>query len=140
MTIYAESSAVLAWLLDEPDSAAIGSVLDDDAVVTSALTLVECDRVLLRTAATHAASTPKVALLRRTLGEVAAMWSIQAIDAATIERARQPFPDDAIRALDAIHLASALTARSAIGDLDVLSLDDRFRRNAAALGFRLLPT
>ena len=139
MTVYAESSAVLAWLLDEPTSAAVGSVLDDDEVVTSALTLVECDRVLLRTAATHTAAAPKVAVLRRILGETAAMWSIQEIDASTIERARQPFPDDAIRALDAIHLASALTARSAIGDLDVLSLDDRFRLNAAALGFRVLP-
>ncbi len=139
MTVYAESSAVLAWLLDEPSSTAIASVLDDDAVLTSALTLVECDRVLLRTAATHPASAPKVAALRRTLGEVSAMWSVQKIDSSTIERARKPFPDDAIRALDAIHLASALTARSAIGDLDVLSLDDRFRRNAAALGFRVLP-
>lgn len=139
MTVYAESSAVLAWLLDEPTSTAIGSVLADGGVVTSALTLVECDRVLLRTAASDTASATKVADLRRILGDVAAMWSIQEIDRSTIERARQPFPDDAIRALDAIHLASAVTTRSAIGDLAVLSLDDRFRRNAAALGFRVLP-
>ncbi len=130
---------MLAWLLEEPTGATIESVLADGGVVTSALTLVECDRVLLRTIANDAVTATRVADLQRILGDVAGMWSIQQIDASTIERARQSFPEDGIRALDAIHLASALTARSIVGDLDALSLDDRFRRNAKRLGFRVLP-
>jgi hypothetical protein len=41
--------------------------------------------------------------------------------------------------LDAIHLATALTARKAVSDLAMLSLDDRIRRAADRLGFLLVP-
>ena len=41
--------------------------------------------------------------------------------------------------LDAIHLASALVARSAIAGLDILSLDERIRKAASLLGVRVLP-
>jgi hypothetical protein len=44
-----------------------------------------------------------------------------------------------VRALDAIHLASALLAREVWEDLAVLSFDDRVRRNAVALGFTVVP-
>lgn len=40
---------------------------------------------------------------------------------------------------DAIHLASALTARKAVPDLAMLSLDVRAREVAASLGLPLLP-
>ena len=49
MTLYAESSAVLAWLLDEPDGQAVRERLaKTDIVVASDLTLIECGRVLIR--------------------------------------------------------------------------------------------
>jgi hypothetical protein len=41
--------------------------------------------------------------------------------------------------LDALHLASALTARAAVAGLKVLSLDDRLRASADKLGLPLLP-
>jgi hypothetical protein len=56
-----------------------------------------------------------------------------------VERARRPFPGDPIRILDAIHLASALLARSAVAGLDVLSLDDRLRKAAERLGLGVRP-
>ncbi len=49
------------------------------------------------------------------------------------------FPDDAIRSLDAIHWRRPWLWRRCVGDLDVLSLDERIRSNAIALGFRVLP-
>jgi hypothetical protein len=56
-----------------------------------------------------------------------------------IDRARQPFPKEPVRALDALHLSSALVARAAIPDVVVLSLGAIVRENARALGFDLVP-
>jgi len=51
VSVYAESSAVLAWLLDEGLGAEVRRLLAaQDLVVASDLTLIECDRVLLRAA------------------------------------------------------------------------------------------
>ena len=73
------------------------------------------------------------------LATLEATWSIEPIGKPVVARARAPFPDDTIRSLDAIHLATAEVVASSVGDLDVLSLDERVRSNAAALGFRVLP-
>ncbi len=140
MNLYAETSAVLAWLFDEAGSSAgMRSLADANLIVTSTLTLVESDRAILRSVALEQRSKDGAGRLQAILAEVAAGWSLQPVGPDIADRARASFPDDRIRSLDAIHLASALTARSMIADLEVLSLDDRFRRNAAALGFRVLP-
>jgi hypothetical protein len=44
-----------------------------------------------------------------------------------------------IRTLAAIHLASALAARSALAGVHLLSLDDRIRTAARGLGLQLQP-
>ena len=56
-----------------------------------------------------------------------------------MDRARQPFPGDPVRTLDAIHLASVLVARSAVAGLELLSLDERIRSVGKKLGLTLLP-
>jgi len=71
---------------------------------------------------------------------VAARWTLLGLDEEIIERARRPFPAEPIRALDAIHLASAVIARKAVSDLAVLTLDGRVRTPAHRLGFPLIPT
>ena len=49
MTLYAESSAVLAWLLGERAGHRVRELLRRaDLVVASDLVLIECDRVLIR--------------------------------------------------------------------------------------------
>lgn len=46
MSLYAESSAVLAWLLDEAAGTVVRQTLSEaEIVVASDLTLIECDRV-----------------------------------------------------------------------------------------------
>jgi hypothetical protein len=77
--------------------------------------------------------------LQARLATTARGWNVLPIGAAVVDRARQSFPDDAIRSLDAIHLATALVARSAIGDLVLLSLDERVRSGGTGLGFRVIP-
>jgi predicted nucleic acid-binding protein len=140
VNLYAESSGVLAWLLDEAPSGTVRQLLAAaDAVVASDLTLIECDRVLLRAAAVGELSEADSADRRAYLTAAAAHWHILRIGPDIVERARQPFPGDPIRTLDAIHLASALVARSTIPGLELLSLDDRIRKTARRLGLRLRP-
>jgi hypothetical protein len=53
MNIYAESSAVLAWLLGEDAGFSVREVLrHGELVAASALTLLEYERVLIRAIAT----------------------------------------------------------------------------------------
>jgi hypothetical protein len=140
VSLYAESSAVLAWLLDEASGTEVRQLLiDADVVVASDLTLIECDRVLLRAAALGELTEAEAADRRAHLALAAAHWHLLRIGAAIIDRGRQPFPGEPIRTLDAIHLASVLIGRSAIPGLELLSLDDRIRRAGKRLGLRLRP-
>lgn len=141
MNLYAESSAIVAWLLDEDCAAKVlRHLAAAEGVLASDLTLIECDRVLWRAAAVGELTEAEAADRRANLASAAAHWHILRIAPEVVERSRQPFPAEPIRTLDAIHLASALTGRAAIAGLKVLSLDERVRRNATALGFEVLPT
>lgn len=140
MTLYVESSAVLAWLLDQPGGwLANDDVRTADVVVTSELTMIECDRALHRHVALGKLTAARADGLRAEFATVSSAWHVQPIASAIVGRARAPFPDDHIRTLDAIHLASALSARASLGDTEVLTLDERIRTTGVLLGFRVLP-
>jgi uncharacterized protein with PIN domain len=138
--VYAESSAVLAWLLEEPGQFAVTTELANaDRVVTSALTLIECSRALARArGAKRVKPTEELAALRL-LDQAAASWSVHDISDRVAQRARETFPHEPVRALDAIHLATAIVIAEALGVVRMLSLDDRVRKNAGALGLVLAP-
>jgi hypothetical protein len=138
--IYAESSAVLAWLLGEPEGAQVREVLSGaELVLSSDLTLIECDRVLVRAIASEAITEAAAADRRAILNGAVAHWHVLHLDSEIVDRARRPFPGEPIRALDAIHLSAALVARGAVPGLRLLSLDRRIRFSGKALGFGLLP-
>ncbi len=140
MNLYAESSAVLAWLLDEPTAPAVRRLLAEaDIIVASDLTLIECDRVLLRGVALKELTEAEAADRQAHLIEAAAHWHVLRIAGEIVDRSRQPFPGDPIRTLDAIHLASLLVGRSAVVGLRLLSLDDRVRQAATRLGVAVEP-
>jgi hypothetical protein len=109
------------------------------AVVASDLTLIECDRVLLRAAALGELTEGEAADRRAHLTTAASQWHLLRISPEIVDRARQLFPGEPIPTLDAVHLASALVARAAIAGLELLSLDDRIRKAARSLGLRLRP-
>jgi predicted nucleic acid-binding protein len=141
VTLYVESSAVLAWLLGERAGAAVREALAGaEIVLTSELTLVECDRVLIRAVNRAGLSEAEAADRRARLNHAAAHWTLLALDAAVIERARRPFPREPIRTLDALHMASALVARAAVPNTTLLALDHRIRACAHQLGFALIPS
>jgi len=140
MKIYAESSAVLAWLLGEDAAPQVREILGSaELVIASDLTLLECDRVLIRAVALGEIEEAAAADRRAHLNAAAAHWHVLRMSTDIVDRARHPFPVEPIRTLDAIHLAWALTARSGVAGVELLSLDDRVRRAGAQLGFRLQP-
>jgi predicted nucleic acid-binding protein len=140
VSLYAESSAVLAWLLDQEAGAFVRQTLSDTAIVlASDLTLIECDRVLHRAAALGELTEAEAADRRAHLATVAAHWHVLHVGSEVVDRARQPFPGDPVRTLDAIHLASVLVARAAVAGLALLSLDMRIRTVARRLGLKLVP-
>ena len=112
---------------------------DTELVLASSLTLIECDRVLIRAVAANLLSEAAAADRRAVLARTAAHWVVLELGVEVTERARRPFPAEPIRTLDAIHLATAALARSLVPDLGLLSLDERVRRSAAQMGLRLLP-
>ncbi|MDA2925453.1 type II toxin-antitoxin system VapC family toxin [Acidobacteria bacterium AH-259-L09] len=140
MNLYAESSAVLAWLMGEAKEAKVRELLSQaELILASDLTLLECERVLIRAVVTEQVPEAEAEGRRAILNGAATHWNILRLHEGVVERARRPFPKEPLRTLDALHLACALSARSAIADIAILSLDRRIRSCARALGFPLAP-
>jgi hypothetical protein len=58
---------------------------------------------------------------------------------AILGRACQPFPGEPIRTLDALHLATAIAASTALDGLTLLTVDRRLWSSAQALGLSVAP-
>jgi PIN domain len=126
--------------LGEPGGRPAVEALDHaDFVTASDLTLLECDRSLVRAAALSTIREERAARLRLILARAVTHWRLMPISREIVNRARQPFPGEPIRSLDAIHLASALLAADALPDFALLSLDRRVRSTGSRLGLRVLP-
>lgn len=140
MIVYAESSAVLAWLMGESTQAIVRRTLGEaDRVVTSSLTSVECARGLARSrAARRLRPTEELAALRL-LDVAEAGWDVLDLSERVLRRARAAFPVEPVRTMDAMHLATATLFQEALGPVALLSLDARVRGNATGLGLDVLP-
>jgi len=139
--VYAESSAVLAWLLGEPAAPAIRQLLAAaERVVASTLTPLECARALTRGVALGTLEPAAAREAGRLLAHATTGWALLEMTGTPVDRAARPFPVEPVRTLDALHLASALEFHAALGAVTMLSLDERIRRNAAALGMETGPT
>ena len=84
-------------------------------------------------------SEAEAANRRGILSQASEHWAILGLNDEVSERARRPFPLEPIRTLDAIHLSSALLARSLVPETHLLSLDQRVRASARQLGFEVVP-
>ncbi|HJW69567.1 MAG TPA: PIN domain-containing protein [Candidatus Binatia bacterium] len=140
MTVYAESSSVLRWLLDEARADEIHGLLRGATkVVCSRLTLVETRRVIRRAVAETLLDEVGGMAILEVLARAAAGWAVLEVSRDVAERAEGSFPVEPVRTLDALHLASALLLRQALPDLRLLSSDDRVRANGRRLGFEVVP-
>ena len=108
-------------------------------MITSEITRIECERTLIRAVHTGTIRESEATDRRATLERAVAHWTVFSLDAAIADRACRRFPVEPVRSLDAIHLATAVVARALVPGLRLLSLDERIRSNAGALGFEALP-
>jgi predicted nucleic acid-binding protein len=119
----------------EGDAAGIASIRAQGQRVTSALTIAETTRAVLRARLSGriTAQQHRAALL--TLQKFARRCYIVSVSETILTRAGRPFPVEPIRTLDAIHLATA----EALGDppalVIIVTRDVRVRDNATALGY-----
>ena len=137
--VYLETSALLAWLLGEPRAEEVARAIDGaDEVLTSALTLTEAARGLLRAEQLGRLTAVERLELRGVLERSQSQWLLMEVTEAVRRRAEAPFPAEPVRTLDAIHLATALELRRAWPELDLLSFDRRVRSSATGLGLGLV--
>lgn len=135
MTLYVETSAVLAWLLGEQDGEAVRKTIDRaDTVVSSTLTLLETERSLSRAVSTGIMTEADRAVLRGMFARQHSGWELMEITPAVRSRAQNAFPVEPVRSLDPIHLATALAFAEAFGPITVISFDERIAQNLTPLG------
>lgn len=140
MKLYAESSAVLSWLFGEPRGDEASRLLASASTIfASELTVLECDRALRAAEARGWLDSAGAHAARSRLEAAATSWNVYRVGAITMDRARRAFPREPVRALDALHLATALHVAEFQRDLVILTFDRRIRSNAAALGLEVAP-
>lgn len=137
-TVYVETSALLSWLLGEPQADEVAALLDRASqVVSSVLTVTEAARGLLRAEQLGRLTAAERLQVRGQLERVHPQWMLMEVTSEVRGRAAEPFAVEPVRTLDAVHLATALAFRRAYPDLTVLTFDQRVGDNALALGFEL---
>ena len=127
---------MLRWLFAEEGGEGIRAALAAaEKVASSRLALIETRRVVRRAEREGRITAAQSADLLAVFAQAASTWAILEISEEIVRRAKDGFPNEPVRTLDAIHLASALFLRQSFPDLVILSADERVRANAALLGF-----
>jgi predicted nucleic acid-binding protein len=130
---YIESSALVAALL-ERDAAAIKKAPRGTRLLTSALTLAEAGRAVIRARATGRLTAEQEQSAMLALRTFERRCFILDVDRAVLDRVRRPFPVEPIRTLDAVHLATAELVGEPPALVAIVTRDSRVRENAQALG------
>ncbi len=129
---YADASALVKLVREEPESDALRVFLADVDIVSSELVLTEVPRAIRRAAARDPRLTLDVLIARagETLDEIALM----PLDRALL-LAAGALAEPALRALDAIHVAAAI----GLSPLDAfVSYDERQAAAARLAGLRTM--
>jgi predicted nucleic acid-binding protein len=134
---YVETSALLRVLLD--GDAGLQPEISGEGLVTSALTFVEAAWAIVHARRERRLDPRAAREAERQLASFERGCDIVAMDDEVLRRAREEFPVEPVRSLDAIHLASLRVLDDGLGGVEVVSCDDRVRQNVEALGFVLVP-
>jgi predicted nucleic acid-binding protein len=131
-----ESSALVAALI-ERDTAVMRKIPRGTKQMTSALTMAEAARALMRARATGRLTAEEERAAARALQTFERRCFILDVDRAVLDRVRRPFSVEPIRTLDAVHLATAELIGEAPPLVTIVTRDDRVRKNAEALGYKV---
>jgi predicted nucleic acid-binding protein len=138
MIAYVDSSVLLRLALGQPN--ALPQWRQIDRGVSSALVSTESLRTLDRVRIRASLSDVEVARRRATILSLVDSLELIEIDSVVLDRAAQPMPTE-LGTLDAIHLASALLWKDAMGIDPVMATHDGALALAAeAHGLRVLGT
>ena len=127
---YADASALVKLVRDEPETSGLRSFVADSDLVSSELVLTEIPRAVRRACA-HDKRLPLDALIART-GDLLDAVALLPIDRAILAAAGA-LAEPALRALDAIHIAAAIE----VAPVDAfVSYDERQAAAARLAGLR----
>jgi predicted nucleic acid-binding protein len=102
-------------------------------LVTSRLSLVESARAVLRVRQQGNVAESRLADARRELDALWTRCELWELTPAVCDLACHVVPGRALRTLDALHLATFLTARRRIEGLELLTADERLEEAARSL-------
>lgn len=135
--LYVETSALVRVLLDGDET--LRPVLSGGGLFTSALTFVEAARAVSRAKRERRLDAREAREAERQLAAFERSCDVLALDDEVLRRAREELPEEPVRSLDALHLASLRVLDGELGGFELASCDDRVRRNAKAMGFAVIP-
>lgn len=130
---YIESSALVAALLEQ-DPGVLKAPAGSQHV-TSALTLAEAGRAIIRARAAGRLAPADEQAAVRALQTFERRCFIVDVDRAVLARVRRPFPAEPIRTLDAVHLATVELLGEAPQMVTIVTRHVRVGDNARALGY-----
>jgi len=131
MTLYVDSSVLLRVLLGE--RGVLREWRRSRRWISSELIRLECLRTIDRARLQLGIADEDVAERRAGVLEYLRAFELVRLDRTVLERAGDPFPT-ALGTLDALHLASALAARSAARDLRFATHDRQLGIAARSMG------
>lgn len=132
--LYLDTSAVLrAWLETGTAPDVEARILAAPFLVTSRLALVESARVIHRVRNLGTLTEPRLADVERGIEDVWSRCEVWELTREVCELARTVSPTKALRALDALHLATFVIARRRIAGLGLLTTDTRLAEAAGAV-------
>ena len=129
-----ESSALVAALL-EHDASAMEPVSTSVRLVTSALTLAETARAIVRARVAARLTREQEQAAVKALRTFRRRCFVLDVDGGVLSRVGRRFPVEPIRTLDALHLATAELLDESPQLVTIVTRDARVRDNALALGF-----
>lgn len=133
---YMESSALVAALL-EHDAAVMQAVPAGTRLVTSALTLAETARAIIRARVTNRLTAEQERTAATALRTFARRCFVLDVDSRVLLHAGRRFPVEPVRTLDAVHLATVEWLEQPPDVVTIVTRDVRVRDNALALGYRV---
>ena len=135
--LYVETSGLLSALLEQ-DAGAKRAIRRGATRVTSALTLAEARRALVRARVTGRLTNAQGRTVARALETFARRCDLVAVNDEVLVRSGRPFPVEPVRTLDAVHLATIELLGESPALITVLTRDARVRDNAVAGGYAVV--
>lgn len=133
---YIESSALLSALLEQDDRATV-SLRAAGTHLTSALTLAEASRAIVRARVGGRLTAEQERAALRGLRTLSRRLFVVDVTATILARAGRRFPVEPVRTRDAVHLATVELLEEDPPLVTVVTRDERVRANAVALGYAI---